>query len=101
MYTQNVHAQAGVFYFSLDNLHPKHRSQYSAIHLVALCKRKYISMYSMNTVLGPVIEDIKQLVSFMFTYGVLWISDNTCVHRREATPSRSVMLNKQSLELFV
>ena len=60
-----IHVRAGVFYFSLGNLHPKYRSQYSSIHLVALCKRKYINLYSMSDVLKPLIEDIKRLVSLM------------------------------------
>ena len=34
-------------------------------HLLAICKRKLISFYSMSTVLHPIVEDLKVLVSYI------------------------------------
>ena len=51
MYVHAHNNMIGVLYFTLG------KSQYSAIHLVALCKWKYITLYSMNAVLN------QQLVS--------------------------------------
>ena len=53
----------------------------------------------MSAVLRPVIDDIKQLVSFIFYYLDAHIT--VIIHRKVATPSRLVMLNKQCLELYV
>ena len=52
----------GFFYFTLGNLHPKLRSKYRAIQLVALCNTSYIDKYSMNAVLQPFVDDLKRLV---------------------------------------
>lgn len=53
---------AGSFYFTLGNLSPKYRSKLSSIYLVALVKSKFISIYGMDAVLKPFIDDIKKLV---------------------------------------
>ena len=50
------------FYFQLGNLHPRYRSTYKSIQLLALCKAKLISKYTLDVVLKPIIEDIKKLV---------------------------------------
>lgn len=87
---------AGVFYFSLGNLHPKYRSQYSSIHLVALCKRKFISLYSITDVLRPLIKDIKRLVSLMLLINVNIVATLlNNFYRKVVTSSRSAMLKKQ------
>ncbi len=52
----------GIFYFTLLNLHPKLRSKYTAIHLMALCNTSYIDKYSMNAVIRPFVDDLKKLV---------------------------------------
>ena len=49
----------------LGNIQPKYRSSYKMIQLAALCKVSYISKYSMDVILKPIVEDVK-LVSFMF-----------------------------------
>ncbi|XP_065887419.1 uncharacterized protein [Dysidea avara] len=51
----------GAFYFALGNISPKYRSRISSIQLVALVKSHYISCYGMDTVLKPIVEDIKKL----------------------------------------
>lgn len=57
---------AGVFYFMLGNLNPKYRSRYSSINLLALCKRKVMTKYSMSSILRPIIDDLKLLVSRLY-----------------------------------
>ena len=52
----------GFFYFLLGNCHPKFRSKLKAVQLVAICKHRYIKKYSLNSVLDPVVEDLKKLV---------------------------------------
>ena len=52
----------GIFYFTLGNLPPKYRSRLSAIHLVAIVKTTILSMYGMDNVLRPFVDDIKKLV---------------------------------------
>ena len=52
----------GIFYFTLGNLPPKHRSRLSAIHLVAIVKTTILSMYGMDNVLRPFVDDIMKLV---------------------------------------
>ena len=54
---------AGSFYFTLGSLSPKHRSKLSCIYLVALVKATFISVYGMDSILEPFIEDMKKLVS--------------------------------------
>ena len=49
----------GLFYFMLGNLHPKHRSKYKSVHITAICNRKVIQKCSMNAVIQPIIDDIK------------------------------------------
>ena len=51
-----------MFYFTLGNLPPKHRSRLSAIHLVAIVKTTILSTYGMDAVLRPFVEDMKKLV---------------------------------------
>ena len=36
------------------------------LKLLAICKRKLITLYSMSAVLQPIIEDIKILVSYNY-----------------------------------
>ena len=53
----------GVFYFTLGNIHPRFRSKLKMIHLVAICKTRYIQKYSLNVVLEHLVQDIKKLVN--------------------------------------
>lgn len=57
-----THDSAGFFYIMLGNVHPKYRSRFHMIQLAAICKSENISKYSLDTVLGPLIADIKKLV---------------------------------------
>jgi len=52
----------GAFYFMLGNLSPRYRSRLSVIQLVPLVKPTFISMYGMDAVLKPFIDDMKKLV---------------------------------------
>ena len=53
----------GIFYFTLRNVQPKYRSKLSTIRLVAIVKHKHLSVYGMDAVLRPVVDDMKKLVS--------------------------------------
>ena len=48
---------AGAFYFTL-------RSKLKSIQLLALVKNSLIKKYGMNSVLEPIVKDLKALVSF-------------------------------------
>jgi len=63
-FIHNYDTFIGAFYFAVGNiiLSPKYRSQISAIHLVALVKSTYIGTYGMDSVLKPIVEDVKKLV---------------------------------------
>ncbi len=67
----------------LGNLPPKFRSRLSAIHLVAIVKRDFLSEYGMDPVLRPFVDDLKKLVS---TYSADFIvltmngSNYTCMY---------------------
>ena len=54
---------AGAIYFTLGNLPPKCRSKLTSIYVVALLKQKFVTLYGMDKILKPFIEDIIQLVS--------------------------------------
>ena len=54
---------AGAFYFTLGNLPTKCRSKLNSIYVVALLKQKFVTLYGMDKILEPFIEDIIQLVS--------------------------------------
>lgn len=57
-------SDSGIFYFTLGNIHPKYRSQFSLIHLVAVAKQKNLNLYGMDAVIRPFIDDLKKLASF-------------------------------------
>ena len=43
-------------------MHPRHRSQLSAIQLVCIAKTCIIKKYGIDAILKPLVEDIKELV---------------------------------------
>jgi hypothetical protein len=51
----------GFFYFTLGNFFPKERSKISCIFLCAMAKVSIIKKYSINTILEPIVTDIKKL----------------------------------------
>jgi len=57
-----LHLHIGMFYFTFGNLPPKYRSRLSAVYLVAIVKTTILSMYGMDKVLRPFVDDIKKLV---------------------------------------
>jgi len=62
LFIHNYDTFIGAFYFAVGNISPKYRSQISAIHLVALVKSTYIGTYGMDSVLKPIVDDVKKLV---------------------------------------
>ena len=52
----------GMFYFTLGNLSPRLRSKLTSIHLIAIVKTTIISLYGMDAILQPLINDLKKLV---------------------------------------
>ena len=53
----------GLFYYTLGNISPKHRSSLDAIQLVSVVKHSIIVDYGIDKILEPFIEDIKALES--------------------------------------
>ena len=49
-------------YFTLGNLAPKYRSQPSSIQLVSLVKSSFITTYGIDSILQPLVDDLKKLV---------------------------------------
>ena len=61
----------GAFYFTLGNLSPKYRFQLTSIYLVALVKSSFITIYKMDAILRPFVNDVKKLVC---TYSCSFVS---------------------------
>lgn len=51
----------GVFYFTLGNIDPKHRSQLKAMQLLAIAKRPVIKKYGCNEILRTFMIQLDQL----------------------------------------
>jgi len=51
----------GLFYFTLGNIHPKHRSSLHTIQLLCAVAAHIMEKYSVHQVLEPFMQDIKQL----------------------------------------
>ena len=51
----------GLFYYTLGNIHPAHRSQLKAIQLLAIVKRPLIIKYGINAILAPIMEEVLHL----------------------------------------
>ena len=49
------------FYFVLGNLPPKVKSRLKDIHLVLLSATNFVSKYGYNSILSPLLEDLKKL----------------------------------------
>ena len=62
---------AGFIYNNLGNIRPQYRSKLSLIQLVAVFSHKHIKKYTLNTILKPIVDDIKQLVSVKIHAGRL------------------------------
>lgn len=58
--TRGIHKLLAV-YCSLLNIHPKYRSQLHSIYLVMLVKYVHVQSYRLDTVLQPVVDDLRQL----------------------------------------
>ena len=62
----------GIFYFTLGNVRPKYRSKLSTIQLVAIVKHKYLSVYGMDAVLRPFVDDMKKLVLLLMASACIY-----------------------------
>ncbi|XP_028418106.1 uncharacterized protein LOC114543223 [Dendronephthya gigantea] len=51
----------GLFYYTLGNISPVHRSQLKSIQLLAIVKRPLIIKYGMNAILAPIMEQVLEL----------------------------------------
>ncbi len=73
----------GIFYFLLGNLPPWMRSKINSVQLVMLVKKTLIDKYTMQSVLKPIVEDLKKLVSCDSTFAKVKKSPSTahnCVY---------------------
>ena len=57
---------AALFYYTLGNLSPIHRSSLRSIQLLIAVKSSFLVKYGADKILTPVIEEIKQLESVRF-----------------------------------
>lgn len=52
-----------LYYYTLSNISPKHRSKLRAIRLLAIVKAKDVSKYGQNKILTPIINDLQRLAN--------------------------------------
>ena len=52
---------AGLFYYTLGNLHPKLRSTLDGINLLAIVKVSVIQTYGIDAILEPFVDAIRKL----------------------------------------
>ena len=55
--------KVGCVFFTLANLHPKHRSSFRALFLSTVVKNVIVKHHGMNAVLKPLVDDINKLSS--------------------------------------
>ena len=58
----------GVFYYTLGNINPKHRSQLKAMQLLAIAKRPVIKKYGCNEILRTFMTQLAQLEEVRYNY---------------------------------
>ena len=51
----------GLFYYTLGNISPQHRSQLKAIQLLAVARRPVIKKYGINSMLKKIMEELGEL----------------------------------------
>ena len=56
-----------MFYWSLLNIHPAHRSTLQSIQLLAVAKSSDVRVYGIDAILTPVIADLKILAEDVCT----------------------------------
>ena len=61
MHVLNLYSLLGMFYWMLLNIHPAHRSTLHTIQLLAVAKSADIKVHGMDSVLAPVVADLKSL----------------------------------------
>lgn len=57
-----------MFYFTIGNVHPKHRSGLKSIYLLAICKSTLIKEYKIGVILNRIVDDICILEQVRITY---------------------------------
>ena len=55
-----------MFYWTLLNIHPAHRSTIHSIQLLAIAKSGDIRSHGMDMILAPIIKDLKTLAEQVF-----------------------------------
>ena len=58
---ETKHTNISAFYFVLGNLPPRFKSRLKDIHLVLLSPANFVSKYGYNSILSPLLEDLKKL----------------------------------------
>ena len=51
----------GLFYYTLLNIHPEHRSSLQNIQLITVVKQIHIKKYGLDSILEPFVVRIKEL----------------------------------------
>lgn len=69
----------GMFYFTIGNIHPKHRSRLTSIYLLAICKATIIKEYGIGTILNQIVNDvcILEQVSKLIMNVLIGVKTNT------------------------
>ena len=60
--TNKVH-KITLFYYQLGNIRKEYRSKLDSIHLFAVCKTSYMRFYGLNSILEPLVKELKSLGS--------------------------------------
>jgi hypothetical protein len=63
----------GAVYFTLANIDPAFRSRLEAINLIALFNSDLLSEYSLDDVLKPFVNELKELNAVRLLFGIyIW-----------------------------
>ena len=81
----------GVFYYTLGNINPKHRSQLKAMRLLAIAKRPVIKKYGCNEILRTFMTQLAQLeqVRFIIYDSIIDYNNNSILVNLLNTCSRA------------
>ena len=56
-----IRMYTGFFYYTIANIHPRHRSALTSINLLAICKNKHLKTYGIDSVLKTIVGEIGEL----------------------------------------
>ena len=68
---------SGVFYWMILNIHPAYRSTLHSIQLLAVVKSTILKKYKVDSVLKPVVDDLKALAQYVSYTGVFHECNST------------------------